>query len=252
MSEAYSRPLPARPWWQRPSVVSLLVVLLVLAATIGWSMYVGLKDEQRQALAHGLPWQVEPDGQGGSRVFGLRLGQDRLDEVQARLGDELTTGVMVAQGGAPALEGFVESLRAGFVTGRLVAAFDADPAWLQAARERAPGNDVGEGGRSRRYKLTADDRQTAGRARLLALAYLPAVRLDAEMVRQRFGEPAERVPGPAGETQWLYPDLGVAVVLPPERGEQAGARSVIQYVAPRDFDARLRAPLRAAAASAPR
>jgi hypothetical protein len=250
MSEALSPPVAITPWWRRPIVVSVLVVLLTVAGTIGWSMYVGLKDEARQGLAHGLPWQVETLADGGSRVFGLQPGVDTLDGVQGRLGDEVKVGLIVAGDAPPALEAFVESLRAGFVTGRLVAAFEADDAWLQRARERAVSSDFGEGGRSRRYTLSADDRRQAGSARLIALAYLPAVKLDAETVRQRFGEPAERITGPQGESQWLYPDRGVAVVLPPEQGEAAKARAVIQYVAPRDFEARLRAPLQSA--SAPR
>ena len=250
MSEALSPSAPITPWWRRPIVVSVLVVLLVLAGTIGWSMYVGLKDEARQAQAHGLPWQIETLAGGGSRVFGLQPGVDTLADVQARLGEDLHVGLIVAGDSPPALEGFVESLRAGFVTGRLVAAFEADDGWLQRARERAVSSDFGEGGRSRRYTLAADDRRQAGGSRLLALAYLPVVQIDAETVRQRFGEPAERVSGPQGESQWLYPDRGVAVMLPPAQGEAAKARVVIQYVAPRDFEARLRAPLQAA--SAPR
>lgn len=248
MNEALSPAAVVTPWWRRPSVVSILVVLLTIAGTIGWSMYVGQQDETRQGLAHGLPWQVETTSDGGSKVFGLQPGVDTLLSVQSRLGEDLRIGLIVAGDTPPALEGFVESLRAGFITGRLVAAFEADDAWLQRARERAVSSDFGEGGRSRRYTLSAEDRHEAGAARLLALAYLPAVKLDAETVRQRFGEPAERVTGPQGESQWLYPDRGVAVVLPPEQGEAAKARAVIQYVAPRDFEARLRAPLQAASA----
>ena len=45
----------------------------------------------------------------------------------------------------------------------------------------------------------------------LKVDYVPAI--DAETVRQRFGEPAERITGPQGESQWLYPDRGIAVVL---------------------------------------
>jgi hypothetical protein len=250
LSSAASAATATTPWWRRPIVLSVLVVLLTVAGTIGWSMYVGGQDEPGQGLAHGLPWQIETTPDGGSMVFGLQPGVDTLASVQSRLGEDLTLGLIVAGDTPPALEGFVESLRAGFITGRLVAAFEADDGWLQRARERAVSSDFGEGGRSRRYTLSADDRHQAGSARLLALAYLPAAKLDAETVRQRFGEPAERITGPQGESQWLYPDRGVAVMLPPQEGAAAKARAVIQYVAPRDFEARLRAPLQAA--SAPR
>lgn len=229
-------------------VLAVLAVLLTVAGTIGWSMYVGLTSEASAAKANGLPWQVTPQADGSSEVFGLHLGQATLGDVMAHQGDDLHVGLIVPHGGTPALEAFVESMRAGFVTGRLVAAFEADAGWLQRARERAPKFEVGEGGRSRRYTLAADDLAQARGARLTALAYLPAVKLDAEMVRQRFGAPAEELRGSAGEAQWLYPERGIAVALPPADGEASRDRAVIQYVAPRDFQARLRAPLQAASA----
>jgi hypothetical protein len=201
-----------------------------------------------EAGAAGLPWQVKADGAGQAEVFGLVPGRSTLAEVQQRFPDDLNVGLIVPNGQAPALEAFVDSFRAGFITGKLVLAFEADPGWAQRARERAPKNVVGEGGRSRRYTLAADDAETARRSVLVAMAFLPSARLDEPTVVQRFGGQAERHTGPAGETQLLYSALGVAVALPPTTGEGADAKAVIQYVAPREFEARLRAPLQAASA----
>lgn len=196
-----------------------------------------------------LPWQVQTGPRGGSRVFGLEVGVDTLADVQARFPDDLAAGLIVPHGQAPALEAYVESFKTGFVTGKLVLAFEADAGWLQRAQARSPRNEVGEGGRSRRYSLAEDDGPTARSARLVALAFLPSARLDESVVVQRFGQPAERHVGPGGELQLLYPAMGVAVALPPAEGELARAKSVIQYVAPADFEARLRAPLQAARAA---
>ena len=240
-----------RAWWARPWLISLVVVLALLGLALAWPL---LRPGQAPAAGHsepgGLPWQVKTDGQGGSLVFGLRLGSGRLGEVEARFGDNLRVGLIQPMGTSSAsLEGFVETFQAGFVTGRLVLAFEAEPAWLAAALARAPRNEVGEGGRTRRHGLASDDLPQARQAPLVGLTFLPAARLDETTLVQRFGEPTERLTGPAGELQLLYPALGVAVAVPATGDAGEKTRVVIQYVAPRDFERRLRAPLRAALAA---
>jgi hypothetical protein len=244
-----------RPWWQRPSVISLGVVVAVLSGAVAWSL-LSMKPAGLGATDTGLPWQVRADGTGEAEVFGLAPGRSTLADVLRRFPEDLNVGLIVPNGQtgqvgqAPALEAYVESFRAGFITGKLVLAFDTDPAWAQQAREHAPRNMVGEGGRSRRYTLATDDAEQARRSVLVAMAFLPSAKLDEATVVQRFGDHPERHTGPAGETQLLYPVTGVAIALPPAEGEGAGTKTVIQYAAPRDFEVRLRAPLLAASAPA--
>lgn len=249
MNDLSSAPAPAaRVWWQRPSVISLAVVLLLLGGAMLWPLWhlavspPGAGDPARVDL----PWQVQVQDGGGTRVFGLRPGVSTLAEVEGRFGDNLRVGLIVPSGGAPALEGFVETFQAGFISGKLALAFDAEPAWLAAAQARAPRNEVGEGGRSRRYGLSAEDLSQARRMTLVGLSFVPAAALDEATVVQRFGTPAERFVGQAGERQLLYPAQGVAIALPPQAGDGARAKAVIQYVAPQDVERLLRAPLRAA------
>ena len=249
-----SRAAPG-PWWRRPWALSLWTVLLLLGAAMAWPLWLawqgpgsgvgtGPGPDARALAPDDLPWQVRPAG-GGSQVFGLRLGAGTLADAQARFGDRLRVGLMQPQGEAvPALEGYVESLQAGFVTGRLVLAFERPAAWRQAALARSTRSEVGEGGRSRWHGLAPDDLPEARQAALVGLSFLPSAQLDEATLVQRFGPPAERLLGPAGEVQLLYPALGVAIALPP--ADAARARAVIQYVAPSAFEDRLRGPLRAA------
>jgi hypothetical protein len=112
--------------------------------------------------------------------------------------------------------------------------------------------DAGREGAVRRRELAPQDLDAARRIAVSALAVIPAARLDEATVVQRFGPPTERHVGADGVVQLLYPERGVAVALPPAEGDAARAKPVIQYVAPRDFERLLRAPLQAAqAASAP-
>jgi len=238
-----------RAWWQLPSVLSLVTVLLLLGAALGWSLWRGQAAAPPAGTPDALPWQVSATADGSSQVFGLTLGRSTLADVQARFPDDLNVGLIAPNGQPASLEAFVDTFRAGFVTGKLVLAFEAEAGWLQRARERSPRNEVGEGGRSRRYRLADDDGDQARAARVVALALLPSARLDEAMVIQRFGAPTERHTGPAGEVQLLYPVLGVAIALPPTEGDAVSAKAVIQYVPPRDFEARLRGPLLAAQAA---
>ena len=66
---------------------------------------------------------------------------------------------------------------------------------------------------------------------------LAVVKFDADLVRKRFGEPAERLPVQDG-MHWLYPSLGLDLLL----GDNGGA--LLQYVPPAKFEQRLRTPLR--------
>jgi hypothetical protein len=216
---------------------------------MAWSL-LSLRPASLSEVDAGLPWQVRADGTGEAEVFGLGLGRSTLADVQRRFPEDLNVGLIVPNGQAPALEAFVDSFRAGFITGKLVLAFEADPGWALRAKKRSPKNEVGEGGRSRRYNLAADDVETARSAVLVAMAFMPSAKLDEATVVQRFGDNPERHAGPTGETQLLYAVKGVAIALPPTTGEDAGAKAVIQYVAPREFDSRLRAPLLAASGPA--
>lgn len=243
-------------WWQRPSVMSLGATVLLLALAAGWSAWElrgvpGRADGAGAAATAqaGMPWQVLAPGDGTSQVFGLRLGRSTLADVSQRFERDLRVALVVPlgqPGAVPALEAYVETFQAGGIQGRLVLAFDADAAWLGDALRRSPRDTVAGSGGVRQHALSEDDRLQAQSLVLSALAFVPAARLDEATVQARFGAPAERVVGPQGEAQWLYPDRGLAVVLPPAEGDLARAKAVLQYVAPRDFDARLRDPLRRA------
>jgi hypothetical protein len=223
--------------------LSLVAVVLLLALSLAWPWLSRPADAGALASAErGLPWQVRADGAGGSEVFGLSLGRATLADVQARWGHDLVVALIAAPGQAPALEAYVEGFQAGYVTGKLVLAVEADPAWLARARGRSTKSEVGEGA-VRRSGLTPDDLADAMRLPLAGMGLLPSARLDEAVVTLRFGAAAERLVGPTGELHLLYPVLGVAVALPPAEGEGARARSLIQYVAPRDFERRLRQPL---------
>ncbi len=242
---------------QKPWVLALgagAIVLLVALALPLLRMSVGGPDvggglAGDEAAAHtGLPWQVSRLEDDRIQVFGLEPGRDSLAQVQDHLGDALQVALVARLGEPGALEALDDPYMAGFVSGRLVLAFEVPTAQLLAWREGAISSEPMDGG-VRRFKLRAEHQRQAAQARLVGLSFIPSVRLTEADVRQRFGAPAETLAQPGGALVLLYPEIGLSVSVAP------GQRGVLQYVAPRDFARRLRAPLLAtpgAGASAPR
>ena len=192
------------------------------------------------ATASGLPWQAKASGDGTLAAFGLVLGRDTLADAQTLLGDNLMLALVARLGEVGVLEALVDPYAAGFVSGRLVLAFDVPAAELRRWRDNAPHSQVMSDG-LRRFELRAADRDAARRMPLAGLSFVPAVRLSEADVRQRFGTPASTQAVDGGTQVLRYPAIGMAATVGP------ASRGVLQYVAPRDFEARLGA----SAASAP-
>lgn len=221
----------------------LLLVVLVLAAPIGWQFL--QEPPEREPLRH-LPWQIEPLPGGASRVFGLALGAGAtLADARALWGPEMQLAVVAAPNEDGALEAYFESVTAGIVTGRMVLAADLAPEQVRRLRERAAKAEYMEG-TTRKFTLAPEDVDEALRAPLLGISFIPSAQLDEEVVLQRFGTPAERLRSSEQVEHFLYPDKGLALTL------HAKGREVLQYVAPARFE-RLSAPLHreAAAQAAP-
>jgi len=231
-------------WWMRPWVLALGAGVAVLALALLPPLWQAWRATQGGAPvavapppAHGLPWQIEPLPGGAVRVFGLTPGASVLADADPR-GDALQVALVARGGEVGVLEAYVEQFRAGYVGGRLVLAAAADEGQRAGWRTRSTGRDGGRDG-VWRHRLAPADRAQALRATVTGLSFIPDAQLDAQTLVQRFGEPAERVRTGERLEHWLYPDRGLAITLDDQ------GREVLQYVAPADFEARLRAPLRA-------
>ena len=186
-----------------------------------------------------LPWSVTPDGRGGSTAFGLALGAATLADAERAFGEaELT--LFRRPDGSLALEAFLDDVRPAGLKADFVLALDLPPATLRDMYDRGLRIARGTEGVSR-VDLDPDDLPTARAAPIAAIAYLPAVDLDAEVVERRFGKPDSRVTEAPGVVHWLYPEKGLDVVV------REDGKEVLQFVAPREFE-RLATPLRETAA----
>ncbi len=215
-------------------------VLLLAAAGVAMSVFflAIMRPPGGRSAAPGqdLPWQVEI-GQNGatSTVFGLILGQSTLWDAVQKLGRRYELGIFQDRDQGLSLEAYFRDAVVGGLNARMVLSAQLPDDRLGAFRAHA-----GKGQPTavdRRYLLTEADHDLALDAVVTAITYLPVVKFDADLVRKRFGEPVERLPGQDG-THWLYPALGLDLLL----GDSGAA--LLQYVPPAEFEQRLRAPLR--------
>lgn len=187
------------------------------------------------------PWQVRPTAEGNSEVFGIVIGGDSLRQVKDAFGPRMEVSLFEGPDGL-SLEAFYAEVTRGGLSARLVFSASLPPERLRALRTEAvkteqPRPDL------KRYQLSSAGAHQALDARVTGLTYLPAADLDDEVVRHRFGPPARVVRGPDEAQHYLYPRRGMDVVI------GKGGDSLVQYVPPREFDRRLRAPLSGAGQS---
>lgn len=223
-----------------PNMKLIVAILsLVLLAILAPLAFMPSADDLAEAQS-GLPWQIEVDANGNSRVFGLTLGHSTLDEARERFGPDLAIAIVTAPGEKGALEAYLGSAQLGFVTGKLVLTVALADDVLAGMRDRAVKTEYMES-TTRKATLSAADLATALTQPIDSIVFIPSVNLDEAAIQARFGQPAERIATNAHQTHLLFPDKGLDLIVDSE------GKEILQYVAPRDFD-RVRQPLRAAAA----
>lgn len=215
------------------SLIALVVVALVVPFFLpGAGKVAGVDPDSN------LPWQIAPDGQGGSTVFGLRPGVSTLAEATQKLPADYELAIIAEPNEIGSLEAYYAQVPLGFVLARVILTLDAAPSAIEAMRERALKASHMES-TTRKITLHPDDLAAAGSLPVRAISVIPTVNLDEATVVQRFGPPGERLAVSEKRTHLLYPQLGLDVVV------DGDGKELLQYVAPRDF-ARLREPLAAA------
>ena len=235
-------------------IVSGLVVAAIAVATFivkGHGMMVGsrLPPASQDAEASGLPWQIEVLRNGDSMVMGLTLGHDGKGSTLQAAFDQWGQGMEIAIVAAPgedgSLEAFVDPATAGFISGKAVITAKLASSDIRAMRARAVKSEFMES-TTRKYTLSAADLQTAMKAPIQSLSFIPQANLDEATIVARFGLPAERVRSNGHVEHFLYPGQGLDLALDTE------GKELLQYVSPAAFNT-LRAPLAAGpTASQPR
>jgi hypothetical protein len=186
-----------------------------------------------------LPWQIEQDASGRTRVFGFTIGETRLQDVRGVFGEDGKINLFQDPTREEPLgvEAFFEQIHLQRLRADFVMTLELDQSTLEPMYERGLRiSQVGSG--SRKIRLDPTDEASVSSAPIRAISYLPKARLDEALIEQRFGVPSLRLAEPAtGVVHWLYPERGIDI------GRDPSGNVVIQYVNPDDFERLLR-PLR--------
>ena len=224
-----------------------MILSILAAAVLGFvGIMLLLPEERAEDPTPRLPWQVERDAQGRTRVFGFTLGETPLSEVQrvfAEPGEINLFARLDANQEATdfAVEAYFEQIYLNRLRGDFVIGLQADAATLAPMFERGLRiSQLGSG--AKKVELDPADIASLAALPIASITYLPWKSLDTEIVTQRFGTPAEqRVEPETGVTHWLYPDRGMDLAMDKKGGV------VIQYVN-REAFGRLVEPLEGLAA----
>lgn len=219
---------------ERYTFLSVLIATLLLVAI---AIFV-LPGQQAEGPVH-LPWQVERLN-GTTRVFGITLGQTTVAQAEIAIGEPAEVSLFRSREGEIDVEAYFDQATISGLKAKLVAAVALSDEQKAAMYDRGVRvATLGSG--TRKVTLSEEDLAEVRRTAIGTLTYIPQINLEPELIAQRFGEPARRVPDPRSETavHWLYPELGLDIALSDEEKE------VLQYVPPAEFG-RLVAPLEAA------
>ncbi len=221
--------------------IGLFIALVALFLTVP-ILFTDKQPPVNQQTAEGSPWQIDVLPDGGSRVFGITLGQSTFNEVRSNFGDEGSLALIVAPGESGSVEAFFEKINAGFVSGKLLLTIQSSQQEREAMLQRAVKADYMDS-TTKRITLNGIDIDAMQKSPIIGVSFIPAANLDEDIIQQRFGMPVERIRGSEHTEHFLYPDRGLDLIL-----DRKG-KEVLQYVAPKNF-ARLRDPLIAAAQAA--
>jgi hypothetical protein len=189
------------------------------------------KTGNNKVIVDTYPWQITVLPDGRSKVFGIVLGETQLKDVDQILRSRGKVALFESKNGL-SLEAYYKSVTKGNLTGSYVFSLDAPEDFKEkiknesVKKERTEMNNI-------RYDLDMHATDNAKKLVVKNINYIPAVQFDDELIIKRFGVPAQKIKLEGKQVGWhyLYPDKGLDVIYSEE------GKEVLQYVAPKDFNA---------------
>ncbi len=202
-----------------------LVGLVLVALTLLWLF----GSEPKTMQVTDLPWQVESTPDGSTRVFGITLGQTSLDTASRHLNKVPEIALFQGAEGPESIEAFFGKTRVGVFDAKVVLSLDADDELMKRVAQSAGEPEPMPSG-SWKLPVAEKSLETVLQLPIKSITYVPSVQYEADIVLKRFGEPAEKLPHNEHSEYWLYPTIGLLLLLDKE------GKEVLQYVAPDHFE----------------
>lgn len=205
------------------------IILYVLSAAVLGFMAMMLLPGREGDPNPKLPWDVAVDAEGQVTVFTLTLGRSTLADARRLFGDEEGEINLFAQTGSDyVVEAYFERVYLSGLRADFVITIDVGPDTATAMYDRGLRISQLPSG-SKKVKMAPNDLDQIADLPIRHITYLPAARLDEDLIESRFGAPEEKVTEESGITHWLYSHRGLDI------GRDTDGSVVIQYLNPEDF-----------------
>lgn len=205
-----------------------VVVFSILALTGGIYLSSTMQLEKQN---FGYPWQVELLASGQTRVFQLTLGSTSLNQAQQLFKEIAEVSLFMPKDSKAVIEAYFGEVKMAGLKSKMVMSFDFSADMIEGFYERGVRISTLDSG-TRKVMLADDDVALVRAASIASITYLPKIHLDAKLIENRFGQPAEKLADNKSDAiHWLYPEIGVDIALSEKDKE------VILYVKPEKFGA---------------
>jgi hypothetical protein len=196
----------------------LKTLLTIVLIAIGIISLMLIPSKQPKAP---MPWEVTIMNDGNPKVFDIHLGKTTLKEAQIVFRETGETAIFTNEAGATSIEAFFNSTNMGGLSAKIVLNLAIEEETVKTVLSRAVKGRIQPSG-DRQFTLQDDDQQYLREAAITAITYIPSVRIEQEMITQRFGK--ESAIEKEGELTTLhYPNKGLTISLKP------GEKSILQY-----------------------
>ena len=171
-----------------------------------------------------MPWQITIMPDGKSSIFGIHLGTTTYNHTKELFHEFGKIAVFAQEGKPSTVEAFFDSVHLGGITGKLVLNLDVPEPQIIEMMSRAYKARLQDSG-AHRYELRNSDNASVVNAPIIAITYVPSVKLDADIARFRFGEPGSISQDTldANTTIWNYPLTGLTIRI------NEHEKTVLQY-----------------------
>lgn len=169
-----------------------------------------------------LPWNASYDEEGRLHALGLVLNQSTLKEVTDLYGRDIEVKLFEMQDGSKTAEAYLGSAYIGTIHGALVIKLALSEQELEAFYERGARTTISKQG-ARQIQLNNEDTLALFDYPINEVTLVPRRNLTREAIIKRFGEAEEIQEMDDGLERWLYPQMGLELVL------LEGSNDILRY-----------------------
>jgi len=210
----------------------ILLALIVLIALFFLEFQQTLNKNKSIDRITDLPWQVSINEDGSSTVFNQTIGKSTLSDFQKHVKREPTISLFRDQDTSLSLEALFEKIDFGGIISNVILKLEVPEKELVMLEKNALRKKVMPTG-AYELKLSTETETKLANKTIASLSYIPtSIQLDAEMIKLRFGEPDDIINTDDKISHFLYPKIGLDIIL----NLNKRAKEVFQYVNPADFD----------------